>query len=267
MRKQSERPEVEQGWSSRLDRKAWRYLARLGPGPRLQLPADRLVASITFDDVPESAVSAGAPLLEHAGVRGTFYVAAATCGLVDTHWTVASSAQVRALHEAGHEIGCHTARHVNVQSLDQAGIMAECDLNQQMLDEICGTSVTLTNFAYPFGDLGWRQQQILGRRFATCRTIYEHLNTGAAPAGRLGALGLFDATFDRARLGRAIADGRTRGGWLVFYTHDVATTPTFMGTSPAFLADTLQQLADAGVPVLTVREALASFGEERCARA
>src|SRR5262245_28818589 len=64
--------------------------------------------SLTFDDVPDSAYCNGAAILQERGIRGTFYVAAGTCGTRDTDWRVIERDQVRALHAEGHEIGCHT---------------------------------------------------------------------------------------------------------------------------------------------------------------
>src|ERR1700742_5154634 len=103
----------ERGWSSRVDRKAKRFLARLAVSKTIDLPDDRTIASITFDDVPASAATMGGPILERHGARGTYYVAAGTCGMRDALWTVADGSQVRAIHAAGHEVACHTAHHVN----------------------------------------------------------------------------------------------------------------------------------------------------------
>jgi peptidoglycan/xylan/chitin deacetylase (PgdA/CDA1 family) len=250
----------EQGWSSTLDRKAMRFLAKIVASRTITLPAGRTIASITFDDVPDSAALVGAPILERHGARGTFYIAGATCGVRDALWTVVSREQVRAIHDAGHEIACHTANHVNVQSLNSDALNAECDLNAALLGEICG-NLELTNFAYPFGDLGLRQRTLLQGRFASCRTIYEFSNMSPITPGRLGAIGLFDATKTREWIRRLIESARGRGGWLVFYTHDVSQSPTFMGTSPALLRDTLFILADAGIPVMTMRQALAAFAQ------
>ena len=249
--------EVEQGWSNGRDRQLWRFLARKLPG-RVPLRGKRAVASITFDDVPDNAVTNGAPVLERHDARGTFYVAAGTCGMQDTAWRVADRAQVRALAQAGHEVGCHTARHVNVQSLDEAALTRECDRNRDLLAEICG--VTPRNFCYPFGDVGFRQRRVLGRRFDTCRTIYERHNAGRVDPAMLSAYGLFDASLDRARLERLVREAKAQDGWLVFYTHDVADEPTPIGTSPRLLDETLAVLADHGVPVLTVAEAARHHG-------
>ena len=235
---------------------AWRALARI-KSRTLRL-AGRAVASITFDDVPESAASIGAPLLEGYGVRGTFYVAAGTCGMRDQHWDVANVEQIRNLATSGHEIGCHTARHVNVQSLSRHELSQECDRNAQLLADLCGVA-TPTNFAYPFGDLGLRQKRQLQERFSSCRSIYEHLNVDCVDLGRVGAIGLFDATMDRSRLELLVREAVAKNAWLVFYTHDVAQNPTFMGSSPRLLAETLRILAEHDVACLTMNDALLHF--------
>ena len=52
------------------------------------------MVSFTFDDVPKSAATVGAPMLEEYGARGTFYVAG---GLVDRwsgHWTGGSADEI-----------------------------------------------------------------------------------------------------------------------------------------------------------------------------
>lgn len=249
---------IERGWSSGYRRKLWRFLARRLPIRPFRLAGGQAVATITFDDVPESAVSAGAPVLEGAGVKGTFYVAGETCGMQDQFWRVCSRSQVRDLVAGGHEIACHTAHHVNIQSLGPHGISEECDRNAQALEDITGTK--LLNFAYPFGDLGLRQAHHLSRRFHSCRTIYERLNHGTIDLAKVGAIGLFDRTMTRERLEDLVRAASATKGWLVFYTHDVADEPTFMGTSPRLMNETLAVLADHGMPCLTMEGALRHHG-------
>jgi peptidoglycan/xylan/chitin deacetylase (PgdA/CDA1 family) len=249
---------VEQGWSSSLERKLWRYIAKRRMVRPFRLAGRTAAATITFDDVPDSAASAGAPVLERHDARGTFYVAAETCGLADRFWRVASREQVRDLAQAGHEIACHTARHVNIQSLGNTALDAECDRSAALLADLTGTRPV--NFAYPFGDLGIWQIDALATRFHSCRTIYEHLNQGTIDLGKVSAIGLFDRTLDRRGLKTLIAEAAACNGWLVFYTHDIADQPTFMGTSPHLLDETLSLLAEAGLPCLTMEAALRHFG-------
>ncbi|WP_336485620.1 polysaccharide deacetylase family protein [Methylobacterium nigriterrae] len=251
-------PAVEQGWSDGLDRKLWRFLARRAPARRVALAGPCAVASLTFDDVPDSAATVGAPLLERRGVAGTFYVAAEWCGRRDRHWRVAGRSEIRAVARAGHEIGCHTARHVNVQSLGLPELARECDRSRDLLIEICGQDPR--HFCYPFGDLGLSQKRYLAGRFATCRSIYESPNLGRIDPALLGAVGLFDAGYDRERLAVLVRRTVEARGWLILYTHDVAAEPTPIGASPRILDEALTLLADHGVPVLTMSDAARHHG-------
>ncbi|GJE45631.1 polysaccharide deacetylase family protein [Methylobacterium soli] len=251
-------PSIEQGWSTGFDRLLSRFLARCVPARQVLLTGPGPVASITFDDVSDSAATVGAPLLERDGLRGTFYVAAEWCGLQDRYWRVAGRSEIRAIAQAGHEIGCHTARHVNVQSLALRDLARECDRSRDLLGEIC--DVDPRHFCYPFGDIGLAQKRYLASRFVTCRSIYERLNVGQVDPALLGAVGLFDASYRRERLLALVRRTVATRGWLILYTHDVSPDPTRIGTSPRLLAEALAVLADHGVPVLTMSEAARHHG-------
>ncbi|WP_170245831.1 polysaccharide deacetylase family protein [Methylobacterium gnaphalii] len=249
---------IERGWSGGRDRQLWRLLARAVPGHRRTLRGDGPVASITFDDVPESAATTGAAILDRHDARATYFVAAALCGRQDRYWRVADRARIRDLSEAGHEIGCHTARHVNVQSLRGLDLLRECEVSSAMIAEICGRAPR--NFCYPFGDVGLIQKRMLAQRFDTCRTIYEHPNAGRVDPAMLGAYGLFDTVMDHDRLRRILRRTVARRGWLILYTHDIADEPTPMGATPHLLDETLGLLAEHGIPVMTVAEAARHHG-------
>lgn len=87
------------------------------------------VVSFTFDDVPESAYENGAAILDEFGIQGTFYIAAGTCGAMDTYWRVIGRNQVSDLYRRGHEIGCHTFSHQAVDELDSRRMDEECQKN------------------------------------------------------------------------------------------------------------------------------------------
>ena len=57
-----------------------RFLARHIHTKTLPMRNERPLVTFTFDDVPASACSLGAPLLEQHGARGTFYVCGGGCG-------------------------------------------------------------------------------------------------------------------------------------------------------------------------------------------
>lgn len=217
------------------------------------------LVSFTFDDCPDSAFTNGASILEDHGIYGTFYVASGTCDTDDTYWHVITPEQVRALHEHGHEIGCHTYSHVNVETLDAARLDEECRMNHNMLRRLCG-DIQLTNFCYPFGCLSLPRKLQLQKRFDSCRGIYEGVNVGTIDLGLLKVIELYNRTLTMEKLQRVLRETCDHNGWLIFYVHDVADPPTFMGCSPAFLRSTIETVQSMGLSCVTIREGMRQIG-------
>jgi peptidoglycan/xylan/chitin deacetylase (PgdA/CDA1 family) len=224
------------------------------------------LVSFTFDDVPDSAYTNGAAVLEDHGVRGTFYVAGGILGDTDTHWRVIDRAQVSALHARGHEIGCHTFSHIGVDKLGSQVMEEECRRNRETLHQLC-PGVEITNFCYPFGRVSYPRKRQLETQFDTCRGIYEGVNSGIVDLALLRVIELYDRTLTAEKLERTLRETRERNGWLIFYTHDVAENPSWIGCAPRLLRETVQAVQAAGMQCLTVRDALAAIGYESQGRA
>jgi peptidoglycan/xylan/chitin deacetylase (PgdA/CDA1 family) len=217
------------------------------------------VVSFTFDDVPASAHANGARVLDEFGVRGTFYIAAGTCGIMDDHWRVIDREQVRALYDGGHEIGCHTFSHVAVDRLSPHDLDEECRRNGNLLRELC-PGIRITNFCYPFGRISWSAKRQLEDHFDTCRGIYEDVNSGTIDLGLLRVIELYDRTLTPKKLERVLRETRERNGWLIFYTHDVAETPSYIGCTPRLLRATIEAVQTEKMKCLTIRDALTAVG-------
>ena len=126
---------------------------------RRQLPNNPIM--ITFDDSHLEHFTLAAPLLNRFGFKGIFFVMTVTIGKPG----YLSAAQIKALSDNGHMIGCHTWDH---QPLATGNI----DWQQQVtkpkaiLEKITGKPVTC--FAYPYGQ--WNMtaiQQIKAHGFTT----------------------------------------------------------------------------------------------------
>jgi peptidoglycan/xylan/chitin deacetylase (PgdA/CDA1 family) len=220
------------------------------------------LVTFTFDDVPDSAYINGAAVLEQHGLRGTFYIASGICGHTDAHWRVIGEDQVRALYGSGHEIGCHTFSHVRVEDLDAQRMDEECAENLRCLRELC-SGIALTNFCYPFGRASLPRKMQLQKRFDSCRGIYQGINAGTADLGMLRSIDLYDRTLTPDRLQRVLRETRERNGWLIFTTHDVAETPSWIGCSPRLLADTIAAVQAENMQCLPIRDALKAIGYVR----
>jgi peptidoglycan/xylan/chitin deacetylase (PgdA/CDA1 family) len=247
-------------FSTSLGRKLTRFLAKQEKSRSVSMATPRPMASFTFDDVPASAHINGARVLDSHGVKGTFYIASGTCGTEDTHWQVISEAQVADLHTRGHEIGCHTFSHVNVHTLSVRELAFECDRNATNLMRICGPSIRLPSFCYPFGDLGYVQKRYLQERFVSCRSIYEGLNIQSVDLGMVLVVECYDATLTPEKLAATLAEAKRTNAWIVFYTHDVTDDPTYMGCSPALLSRTVAALIEAGIEITPMSSAVQRLG-------
>jgi peptidoglycan/xylan/chitin deacetylase (PgdA/CDA1 family) len=217
------------------------------------------MVSFTFDDVPKSAATAGAPILEAHGVHGTFYVIGSQVGTSSPLWDMVDGEDVVALHRQGHEIACHTFSHKRACDLDAGALSAEVARNQQYLRSL-DASIRIENFAYPFGYGSSVRKRQLKTIFKSCRSIVPGVNSGSVDLQFLRAMPLIDRRIDRDGIERAFDEAQTANGWLIFYTHDVADQPSPYGCSPSLLNEALEAASRRKIPVLNMAEALQCAG-------
>ena len=123
-------------------------LARhLGPGDAL--PPKPVI--ISFDDNWEGQFTYGLPLLKKYGFTATFYIWVVVVGRRH-HMTWE---EVKALDEAGMQIGCHTLTHPYLQRIaSDAALRREILGAKQVIEKHIGKPIT--SFAYPFGQYNER---------------------------------------------------------------------------------------------------------------
>jgi peptidoglycan/xylan/chitin deacetylase (PgdA/CDA1 family) len=227
---------------------------------RFRLRNTTPMVSFTFDDLPKTAVTAGADILEAHGARGTFYVSGGLVGVGTPDWAAGDAADVLALRRRGHEIGCHTFSHQRACDLDEASLADEIAHNRDYFHAL-DSSITIETFAYPFGYGSFARKRQLRSEFQTCRSIVPGVNSGRVDMQFLRAMPLIDRQMTRDGIERAFDEAQTNNGWLIFYGHDVAERPSPYGCSPALVDHALEAAARRKIPALTMTEAL------RCARA
>jgi peptidoglycan/xylan/chitin deacetylase (PgdA/CDA1 family) len=217
------------------------------------------MVSFTFDDVPKSAATAGAAILEAHGVHGTFYVIGSQVGTSSPLWDMVDGEDIVALHRHGHEIACHTFSHKRACDIDAETLSAEIERNQQYLRSL-EQAIRIENFAYPFGYGSFVRKRQLKTLFRSCRSIVPGVNSGSVDLQFLRAMPLIDRRIDRDGIERAFDQAQTNNGWLIFYTHDVADEPSPYGCSPALLTAALEAASRRKIPVLNMAEALRCAG-------
>lgn len=94
---------------------------------------DNLIV-LTFDDGVKSQATFAAPLLQSLGFGATFYITEGLRFLVDKERYMTWQ-EVRALHDAGFEIGNHTRNHIDSGKVTAAQLEAELDFIDQRCAE------------------------------------------------------------------------------------------------------------------------------------
>jgi peptidoglycan/xylan/chitin deacetylase (PgdA/CDA1 family) len=216
------------------------------------------VVSFTFDDFPRSAWVNGGAILEQFDRRGTYYAAMGLAGTDSNLGPMFAPDDLRAAHAQGHEIACHTYSHRDCCRASPAEIAAEIERNAAALAAIVDDAA-LDNFAYPFGGVSLTAKNTLGGRFASCRGTGRGINQGTVDLADLFSTSIYSWDFDRERLCQLIDDAQAEGGWVIFYTHDVADAPSPFGCTPAQFQSIVAYAAE-NAPVLPVREVLAGLG-------
>ncbi|MCA1369615.1 polysaccharide deacetylase family protein [Bradyrhizobium sp. BRP14] len=237
---------------SLVDRLANRMIWRLAR-QRRRLKTDVPLVSFTFDDVPDSALFEGAAILEKNGVRGTFYIAGGLAGQVEPDRTVITPEGCFELAARGHEIGCHTHAHRKLRSI--AGLAADLDRNAQYLKR-AGVASPARNFAFPYNAAWPLARAELRRRYRTCRAAGEAINRGSVDPMMLKAVEIRQPEEDARALTRWIDDAASDPGWLIFFTHDIASRPTPYGCTPQTFDRLVRYAVEKGCCVLPVDAAL-----------
>jgi peptidoglycan/xylan/chitin deacetylase (PgdA/CDA1 family) len=231
-------------------------VARMVPVNPVRSKLTAPVASITFDDIPHSAARIGAPILESANVRGTYYVCAGHVGQEFEGRPQHEVDDLIQLNKNGHEIACHTFGHPDITKIDDEARTIDLKLNAEFMRRHVG-DVALSSFAYPYGTVSISAKAFYARRFLTCRGVIGGVNSGVVDFSDLLAVGIRSEKHDMGRVRSLIDRAKAKNGWLIFFTHDVSAEPSSFGCTPRDLGDVIEALALADIETLPVKAAAA----------
>jgi peptidoglycan/xylan/chitin deacetylase (PgdA/CDA1 family) len=200
-------------------------------------------------------------MLEDHGGRGTFYVSGGLVNRLSGDWneTAVNASQIVALHRNGHEIGCHTFSHRATGECDAAAMDTEIATDRTYLQAL-DASIRPDNFAYPYGLAAVGHKRRLTNAYRSSRGILSSVNHGVTDLHFLRATPLISAEIDRDGIDRVFDRAIATGGWLIFYTHDVAASPSSYGCTPDLLRYALGAALLRRMPIVSVAEALRRAG-------
>jgi peptidoglycan/xylan/chitin deacetylase (PgdA/CDA1 family) len=147
------------------------------------------VVAITFDDGCETDLLVAAPILKEHSFGATFYIVA---GLVGQPGYLSVS-QLRALHEAGFEIGSHSMTHSYLKSLNSAQLRSEIFDSKDRLEQLIGNRVD--HFSCPGGRWESRVSELAKEAgYRSVATSEIGLNSATTDPYRLTRIAVFRST-------------------------------------------------------------------------
>lgn len=235
-------------------RRAARYL---GTRPT-HVTTDKGVLSLSFDDFPKSAWEVAGPILKDHGISATYYVAGGLCDGINIGKVQFSERDLQAVHEAGHEIGCHTFSHASVLRLSPQQLRDDLQRNAAWVAQKLG-GYRMTHFAYPYGDVSVAAKAVIGQHFTLGRSVRDGINTGRADRNNLKAIGLESRRLPQYDLEALMAQTAQDKGWLIAYGHDVEDDPTPYGCTAQDLVRVIATARQEGLDILPIGQAARQF--------
>lgn len=234
-------------------------LVRHFPTKRVDIKTRTPIVSFTFDDIPQTASSIGARILDDAGVNGTFYISGSFIDAVENGEQMVTAADCKSLVERGHELACHTFSHRKLISFSKQELENDLVRNERALSAFDQRQVS-RNFSVPFGKAYLPSQSILKQRFRSSRGILPGVNRDNADLYNLLAVELRPDTHFLEIADYWLNSVIENPGWLIFFTHDVSENPSFYGCPQRSLEALVQRSLAAGCRVRTVDAALEELG-------
>lgn len=236
-----------------------RRLTQYRQAAPVEVETETPLLSITFDDCPETAVSIGAEILNRYNVRGGFYISTALLNTANHIGQMASEAQIRDLHKAGHEIGAHSHTHLDCAASGLSNIMQDVETNLAELKRIC-PDACIESFAFPYGETSYSAKQSLADNFSNLRGILPGINRGKTDRAHLRAYEIDRTEASLAKVMDALKSLQASPGWMVVFTHDVSETPSDFGMRPDQLTALIEAAQSRGIQIVTPGEATHILG-------
>lgn len=207
------------------------------------------MVSLTFDDGRRDAYEKVRPILDAAGLPGTFYIVSQRLGP-----SVITSAEINNLYRSGHEIGAHTRTHADLTTLSGSDLNSEVKGSRQ--DLVAQGIKRVLSFAYPFG--AYNEEVLKAVRsagFAGARIVGPGVNFVGRDLNTLEGQSLRNTTTWQEIKGK-IDQAVAQKGWYIMTIHDVGSNQDIYDISPALFEQIVEYLKDNNIKVVTVSQGI-----------
>ncbi len=216
------------------------------------------MVTISFDDAWTTHYTQALPILNTAGLKGTFYILTEP---VQGGWSdYMSPMQVKAIAQSGHDIQGHTVTHVDLTTVGSRRIDKELQDSKKYLESLVGG--TITSLAYPYGSYNTTtisRAKLAGYTNARSAdpTIALGFNTGLQSKFEINSFSPNTAV-SVASIKTAIAQAKQNKQWFVLSYHQIENgSSDEYTTSVANFQEIVNYIKSSGIKVVTMREGAA----------
>ncbi len=219
------------------------------PKPSTPATQSAPMVSITLDDGTADQYSNAAPVLDAAGLDGTFYLVSDYLGEPG----YMTDDQARALKAGGHELGSHTRTHVDLTTVHGADLTNQLKGAKDSLESRFGS---ITSLAYPYGNYNSEVLAEVAKYYSTARTTEGGQQTKSTVKPLQILMRYVTNQTTTADVQTWMNEARSKNAWTVLVYHHVEANPdTAEGITPATFAAQIKVVKDSGIKVATVSQA------------
>jgi peptidoglycan/xylan/chitin deacetylase (PgdA/CDA1 family) len=222
------------------------------------------VVTFTWDDGYADIYTDAKPYLDRYGFPATAYIIRDVVG--STPGTYMSLPQLQSLQADGWEIACHAYSQANhdiiggLNSLTDAQLHADFSAQKQWMLENGFNGADYS--AYPQGRMSPRVVAAAARYFRSVRTTAAYDGLESVPPAdpmRVRCITLSDSSgISLAQYKQIIDAAYDQGGWIIFYSHRVTSSPSGVQVTPGLFQSVVDYVAAKGVPVRTYGDVVRS---------
>jgi peptidoglycan/xylan/chitin deacetylase (PgdA/CDA1 family) len=217
------------------------------------------LVTFTFDDVPKSAFENAGKILSKYNLNGTFYVALAFMNKSDSDGLFTSK-DIENCFKSGNELACHTYSHFSFFETNNNQFIANDLAKNHSEFKKLNLDTTLRNFSYPYGEQTRLAKKHVSKLYTTCRGIDLGMNVGKIDFNNLKAIQLYESRNSLPNIDKIIYNFKNKGGWLIFYTHDVQDDYSAFGCSPAYFEAVVEKVIMADFEIKNVSQVTEILG-------
>jgi len=210
---------------------------------------NRGLISLTYDDGWKSIYSGAFPITQRYNYPGTLYLVTDYLN-TSNHMT---TSDIRAMQNAGFEVGSHTVSHPHLPLLTANQVNAQLYDSKTILQSQFGP---VTAFASPFGEYNSTILSQISQFYTSHRSTDSGMNTKNDFNPMVIKAETVRSDTTTAQINQWISQAKTDKVWLVLTFHQIDSSGTLYATSPTKFDSILASIKNQGVPVVTIDQAL-----------